>query len=156
MNVEGVVSGEDFEKLIFGYSHQEVQRICRIFSHSKNKHSLDESILYAKELHSLFGAYPKTTIGRVLFHAVQSKMGGYKKYLRSFPSIGTWLDFDYGIDAFYECNGHIASVDYTISRVKDNLKADVLITLDDLRSDRYQNKCSELARILLSKLAKKK
>ncbi len=157
MNIESVIrSGEDFERLVLGFSHQDIHHI---FNRAKDKRDFNQCILEAKQLPTIYGTdpkKPKTKILRALFQNIQSNMKSYQKDLRVFPCVGTVLDSNFGIDLFFECQGKIASVDLTIKRGKVNPKADVVITLEDLKLNHHYARCSRIAQILLSKLAQKK
>lgn len=149
MNVV-VRNGEDFEIAVFGFSHLEVEKSRRKY---RGYPSLDVCIKRVRNIQQKLGWSPRrptTKVSKALFRAVASHLGPYKDKLRMFCAIGTALDFVHGTDLFFECCGSVVTVDLTISKRKSSPKAMVVITLNDMLQNKYYQKASRIAELLLS------
>ena len=149
VNVE-VKDGEGFEAAVFGFSHLQVEKTHRRYC---GQPPLDVCIRRVRNLQSQLGWSPRrptTKVSKALFRTVASHLGKYKNKLRMFCALGTVLDFIHGTDLFFECNGRIVTVDLTISKKgKVSPKAMIVITLQDMIMNRYYQKASRIADLLL-------
>lgn len=142
-------TGEDFEAAVFGFSHLAIEKSRRRYRGGELP--IEVCIKRVCDIQTKLGWSPKrptTKISKALFRAVASYLGPKRHKLRMFCALGTALDFVYGTDLFFECDGAIVTVDLTISRRKVSPKAMVVITLQDILMDRYYKKASKIAGLL--------
>ncbi len=71
--------------------------------------------------------------------------------LELYVSLGTPLDFLYGIDGFFLYYGHVVTFDLTVSISKFNYKADVLITRKEITNGKAWYLAKKIARGLYPK-----
>jgi len=91
---------------------------------------------------------PGTRFASALRRCIASMLANGSVDVRIFVSTGTPLDFYYGVDMFVEYHGRIVTIDLTMRKRKENFKAQVLVTRDDIVHDRLQN----IARQIVIKL----
>lgn len=74
-----------------------------------------------------------------------------------FTSVGTPLDRYHGVDAFFEYNGRVATVDLTSNGKKDEYKADLIVHEEDIYQEDgnvNQERLQELASLVAGLLKK--
>ncbi|MGB8815947.1 MAG: hypothetical protein WCC74_01755 [Minisyncoccia bacterium] len=101
--------------------------------------------------------YPHTKVARALFTSVASWLGVGKKTreLRIFVAIGTPLDLFHGVDLFFEYRHQIVTIDLKL-KPRKGIKAHFLITLEDIRENRYYQISREIASELNKKVEEEK
>ena len=165
MNVEKITDGYSFERLVLGCSCTEVcKKVKNLFKNSNFK----KAVRIVRNIQGDIGNWdphsPKTDITKILFNGVKNKIA--KKFhpgkLSLYSSVGTLLDYKYGIDFFFvfkskECKEVMVTIDLTISEGKKKRhkhKADFVLTLNDLKNDRYIYVIDKIAVLLVTKTKK--
>jgi hypothetical protein len=136
MVIQGITTGEDFERAMLGISHSTARHaVPRLFG----TRDFETCVEHVKENQQYLGwnpRKPKTLLSKRIYTCVASGLKELpKKDLRLFISVGTPLDEKYGVDCFFEFQGAIVTIDLTISERKQDPRADVVLTLADLNFD---------------------
>jgi hypothetical protein len=82
---------------------------------------------------------PNTDFARTFYNCIASHLTKGRDWLHFFVTVGTSLDFWYGVDMVIEYRGVIVTVDLTTRREKPYFKADFLLTIYDIWADRFYN-----------------
>ena len=149
MVIQGITTGEDFERAMLGVSHSTARSaVPRLFG----ARDFETCVDHVKQHQQCLGwnpRKPKTLLSKRVYTCVASGLKALpKKDLRFFISVGTPLDEKYGVDCFFEFQGAIVTIDLTISERKGYPKADVVLTLEDLRFDLHYAMSSRISSLL--------
>ena len=150
--------GYAFETAVLGVSSRLTRK--RVREHYKHGAEFMAVVSVVKDIQNKLGDWnpkePRTEPARILFDEVSSHLKLEKHNLRLYISVGTQLDYDYGADFFFALKrGNveaIVTVDLTVSKRKEEHKAEIVITVEDLRDE---SRRSQLVEIISRRLEKK-
>ncbi|NQV93075.1 hypothetical protein HQ403_01080 [Candidatus Kaiserbacteria bacterium] len=86
---------------------------------------------------------------RRLRNRVAEQIGTEGERVKLFTAVGTPLDLFHGVDAFFEFDGHVITIDLTINPHKDSGKAHFILTGDDITTNLPET-AARIAREIIS------
>jgi hypothetical protein len=155
MDIGEVSSGYDFERKVLGVASVDVSPKVKCFFRRKTK--FRKAVKIVKDIQDILEWNPRspsTEVAQMIYKNICVGLNKYSCKLCFFSALGTALDYRYGIDCFFtlEIGGResIVTVDLSI-RKKREQKADIVIAVDDIRSDNVYNISRQITKKLLAR-----
>ena len=159
MEIGEVSSGYDFEKKVLGVSSKDVsQKVTHLF---RRRTKFKKAVEIVKDIQNVLEWDPKnpsTEIARMIYKTICSGLSKHSGKLCFYSALGTTLDYRYGTDCFFSLQigdrESIVTVDLAIRRKKDP-KADIVISIDDVRGDKFYQIARKITEKLLARMHSK-
>jgi hypothetical protein len=162
VDIGDYTDGYDFERGVLGISSIETNNQVKDYFTKDMK--FGKAVRVVKDIQNKLGNWnpkvPSTRISKILFDGITNKISHKFSHgkLRLYSSVGTLLDYKYGVDFFFLFKGKgykevIVTIDLTISpkKKKKRNRADVVLSLGDFKSDNYKYIIDKIVVILINK-----
>ena len=147
MFIKNFDDGYQFEKEIFDISSREIAPFIKHYFNYKHRRYRQSNFLndflivknIQEECFNWDPGKPHTEIGRILLQILSRYLRDGRGKVKLFCALGTPMDYR-GVDCFFEKDGYIVTIDWTISKEKTQKKkhvADFVISANDLRYDEH-------------------
>lgn len=159
METGEILDGYDWERKILGKSSSDIS--SKVIHLIKRRTRFKKAVKFVKQIQPMLDWDPKnpsTEIAAIIYKTIAASLNRHASGLCFYSAVGTILDYKYSTDCFFclELGNResIVTVDLTISKNKYS-KADIVISIDDVRNDKFYEIARKIAQILLEKMYRK-
>ncbi|MEK7641664.1 MAG: hypothetical protein AAB365_01565 [Patescibacteria group bacterium] len=117
-------------------AEEEFLGTCRVCWDGKGYVNYRDAMNMARDNQTDNPSAPRLSGARMLHGAVARELKiADSKQLKLYTAVGTPLDLIHGVDAWFEFEGIVITIDVTMKEQKDRAKANVVVHLQDVAND---------------------